>query len=68
MSADLPAEPTRDYDTGDLLAVPEDQRLDHDDFVPDEVNPDEGRVDFSDVDEGDVVVLDTAEDDSPVRT
>lgn len=61
------ADARTDYDIGDALEVPEDQRLDHDDHVPEEVNADEGDDDFADVEEGDVVVLSTAEENSPVH-
>lgn len=47
-------------DTGDFLEVPEGQRLDHDDFVPNEVNADEFQTDFSHVPDGEEVELSTA--------
>lgn len=46
-------------DTGDYLAVPEDQQLDEDDFVPEEVNEDEFSL-LRDVPDGEEVVLSTA--------
>lgn len=46
-------------DIGDVLEVPEDQRLDIDDYPDDEVNADEF-TDLSDVPEGEPVDLSTA--------
>lgn len=47
-------------DIGDILHVPEDQRLDVDDTPDNEVNEDEFQTDFSDVPDGEVVELSTA--------
>lgn len=46
-------------DVGDFLEVPEDQRLEEDDLVPEEVNADEFNQ-LHDVPEGEYVELDTA--------
>jgi hypothetical protein len=46
-------------DTGTLLEVPESAQKDYDDFLEEEVNEDEF-VDYSDVPDGDVVELSTA--------
>ena len=47
-------------DTGDHAEVPEDERLDEDDYVEEEVNEDEHNYDFSDVPDGEEVELSTA--------
>lgn len=52
-------------DTGDLLEVPEDQRLDVDDHLPEEDNVDQF-ADVSDVPDGEYVELSTASEDEPV--
>lgn len=52
-------------DTGDLLAVPREERLDHDDHLPEEDNVDQF-ADVSDVPDGQYVQLSTASDDEPV--
>lgn len=52
-------------DTGDLLEVPEDQRLDVDDHLPEEDNVDQF-ADVSDVPDGEYVELSTSSEDEPV--
>lgn len=52
-------------DTGELLEVPEDQRLDEDDYLPEEDNED-AFADLSSVPDGKYVKLSTASDDEPV--
>lgn len=52
-------------DTGDLLAVSREERLDHDDYLPEEDNIDQF-ADVSDVPDGEYVELSTASDDEPV--
>lgn len=48
-------------DTGDALHVPEEERLDHDDFVEEEVNEDELQEGFAEVPDGEYVELETAD-------
>lgn len=50
-------------DIGTYLEVPEEERQDTDEFVPEEVNEDEFRYDFSDVPDGEYVELSTATPD-----
>ncbi|GAB3988906.1 hypothetical protein [Nocardioides marmoraquaticus] len=50
-------------DIGDILAVPEHERLDHDDHVEEEVNVDAGDNDFTHVDDGDDVDIRDLDDE-----
>lgn len=52
-------------DTGEVLEVPENERLDHDVYFPEEDNED-AFADLSNVPDGEYVELSTASQDEPV--